>query len=78
MSGIGKSIEAERQKSSFTAQREEEEEIGYGYGVSFKEDENVLKLDYGGTSLAVQWLRICPPMQGVWVRSLAGDSQRKG
>ena len=37
MSGIGKSIEAERQKSSLTAQREEEEEIGYGYGVSFSE-----------------------------------------
>ena len=35
MSGIGKSIEAERQKSSLTAQREEEEEIGYGCGVSF-------------------------------------------
>ena len=22
------------------------------------------------TSLAVQWLRLCLPMQGVWVRSL--------
>ena len=27
----------------------------------------------GGTSLAVQWLRLCPPMQGAWVRSLVGE-----
>ena len=46
MSETGKSIETERQKSSLTVQREEEGETGYGYGVSFKEDENVLKLDY--------------------------------
>ena len=26
-----------------------------------------------GTSLAVQWLRLCLPMQGVWVRSLVGE-----
>ena len=26
----------------------------------------------GGTSLAVQWLRLCLPMQGVWVQSLLG------
>ena len=25
-----------------------------------------------GTSLAVQWLRLCLPMQGLWVRSLVG------
>ena len=24
----------------------------------------------GGTSLVAQWLRICLPMQGTWVRSL--------
>ena len=46
MSEIGKSIETERQKSSLTVQREEEGETGYRYWVSFKEDENVLKLDY--------------------------------
>ena len=27
-----------------------------------------------GTSLVVQWLRICLPMQGTWVRSLPGRS----
>ena len=26
-----------------------------------------------GTSLVVQWLRICLSMQGVWVRSLVGE-----
>ena len=26
-----------------------------------------------GTSLAVQWLRPCLPMQEVWVQSLVGD-----
>ena len=26
-----------------------------------------------GTSLVVQWLRICLPMQGTWVRSLVGE-----
>ena len=89
MSEIGKSIETERQKSSLTVQREEEGETGYRYWVSFKEDENVLKLDYenkikkkkldyGGTSLAVKWLRLCLAMQGVWVGSLAEESQCRG
>ena len=27
----------------------------------------------GGTLLAVQWLRFCPPMQGAWVQSLVGE-----
>ena len=26
-----------------------------------------------GTSLVVQWLRICLPMQGTWVRSLVWE-----
>ena len=26
-----------------------------------------------GTSLAVQWLRLCLPMQGVWVQSLVKE-----
>ena len=26
-----------------------------------------------GTSLAVQWLRLCLPRQGVWVQSLVGE-----
>ena len=26
-----------------------------------------------GISLAVQWLRLCLSMQGVWVRSLVGE-----
>ena len=30
-----------------------------------------LHLDYAGTSLVVQWLRL--PVQGVWVRSLVGE-----
>ena len=28
---------------------------------------------HGRTSLVVQWLKICPAMQGTWVRSLVGD-----
>ena len=32
-----------------------------------------LKGCYVGTSLVVQWLRICPPMQGTQVRSLVWD-----
>ena len=27
----------------------------------------------GGIFLAVQWLRLCLPMQGVWVQSLVGE-----
>ena len=27
-----------------------------------------------GTSLAVQWLRLCLPMQGVWVQSLVNST----
>ena len=27
----------------------------------------------GGTSLVVQWLGICLPMQGTWVRSLVKE-----
>ena len=29
-----------------------------------------LQKERGGSSLTVQWLRLCLPMQGVWVRSL--------
>ena len=28
---------------------------------------------YRWTSLVAQWLRLCLPMQGVWVRSLVGE-----
>ena len=34
---------------------------------------SVSKTDEVGTSLAVQWLRLCLPMQGVRVRSLVGE-----
>ena len=32
-----------------------------------------LKIKDAGTSLAVQWLRLRLPMQGVWVQSLVGE-----
>ena len=35
--------------------------------------EDVKKESAPGTSLAVQWLRLCLPMQGVQVRSLVGE-----
>ena len=35
-----------------------------GYRVSFGADGNVLKLDSGGTSLVVQWLRHYAPSAG--------------
>ena len=31
------------------------------------------KKNQKGTSLVVQWLRICLPMQGTWVQSLLGE-----
>ena len=34
---------------------------------------NHLIKDTPGTSLAVQWLRLCLPVQGVWVQSLVGE-----
>ena len=35
--------------------------------------EDVKKESAPGTSLAVQWLRLCLPMQGVQVQSLVGE-----
>ena len=32
-----------------------------------------LKKGPGGTSLVLQWLRVCLPMQGTWVRSLVWE-----
>ena len=32
-----------------------------------------VKTSKGGTSVVVQWLRICLAMQGTWVRSLVGE-----
>ena len=31
------------------------------------------RIKYLGASLVVQWLRICLPMQGTWIRSLAWE-----
>ena len=31
------------------------------------------KTNFIGTSLVVQWLRICLPMQGTWVRALVPE-----
>ena len=36
------------------------------YRVTVWDNEKVLKMDSGGTSLAAQWLRICLPMQGTF------------
>ena len=35
--------------------------------------ENLTLENLTGTSLVVQWLRICLPMQGTWVRSLVQE-----
>ena len=32
-----------------------------------------IRSDFGGTSLVVQWLRLCSPVQGPWVQSLIGE-----
>ena len=34
-----------------------------------------LEIYIGGTSLAVQWLRICLAMQGTWIPFLVGESR---
>ena len=36
-------------------------------------DKYLLKCKQVGTSLVVQWLRLCLPMQGMRVRSLVGE-----
>ena len=41
--------------------------------IIFRHNLNVLKNEQCGTSLAVQWLRLRLPMQGVWVRSLVRE-----
>ena len=33
-------------------------------------DKHITKWSHIGTSLVVQWLRICIPMQGTWVQCL--------
>ena len=47
------------------------------YSVWYNEDVSVSNLlqkkNYTGTPLVVQWLRICLPMQGIWVQSLAEE-----
>ena len=43
---------------------------------SVAHDKSVIKLNVKsilGTSLVVQWLRICLPMQEMWVRSLVRE-----
>jgi len=35
--------------------------------------ESVKRQSHVGTSLVVQWLRLCLPMQGVWVGSLVEE-----
>ena len=32
------------------------------------------KMYRNGASLAAQWIRLCLPMQGVWIQSLVGKS----
>ena len=34
---------------------------------------NLIQDARGGTSLVVQWLRICRPMRGMWVQTLVGE-----
>ena len=41
--------------------------------IYFSKEDRWITNEPMGTSLAVQWLRICLPMQGVWVRSLVGE-----
>ena len=40
---------------------------------------NLIRKRCRGTSLVVQWLRICLPVKGTWVQSLVGeDSTHRG
>ena len=41
--------------------------------MNLDEVDRVFKLSYPGTSLVVQWLRICLAMQGTRVQSLVGE-----
>ena len=41
-------------------------------GTIQEEDITIVNI-YAGTSLVVQWLRICLPMQGTWVRALVWE-----
>ena len=38
-----------------------------------KDKEKLLKAARKGTSLVAQWLRICLPVQGMWVQSLVRE-----
>ena len=40
---------------------------------SWLTDSSYLKSDNGRASLVAQWLRICLPMQGTWVRALVQE-----